>query len=76
MNAPQSHSAKACIYCATACSGMRKDMCGSAMCAAAFAAQAKVDVGQRKSRSSEDVFRELSALAFLGLAFIAPLLFG
>jgi hypothetical protein len=46
------------------------------MCAAAFAAQAKVDVGQRKLKSSEDLFRELSALAFLGLAAIAPLFFG
>lgn len=77
MNATQSNSAKTCIFCAMACSRTRKDqVCSSTACAAAFAAHAKVDVGQRKLKSPEELLRELSALALLGLAVLSPLLFG
>ena len=77
MNATQSHSAKACIFCATACSRSRNDLvCRSTVCARAFAAQAKVDVGRMKLKSPEELLRELSALALLGLAVLSPLLFG
>ena len=77
MNAIQPHSAKACFFCATACTRTRNEsICSLTVCALGMAAQARVDVGQQKSKSTDEVFRELGALALLAFALISPILAG